>query len=234
MPTHNIARSEKTEMYLKAILLTQTDSPPPTVSKIADFLGVSLPSVSEMLKRLEQNGLVQPGGEGIALTPAGETTARRVVRRMRLAERFLADILDYPLSRVYDDACKLEHVMSDEMEERLTALLGDPKTCPHGYLIPGRAAADDGSPKYLQGARSLVELSAGDRAYVLTVPEQDSEFLAYLDRMGLVPGKEILVEEVAPFNGPLFLRLAGVQQILGREAAERIRVRPLQERGPEP
>src|SRR5690606_35949767 len=124
-------------MYLKAILLLGQESPPVTVTKIAEFMGVSPASASEMVKRMEQNALVDTSGsDGITLTGQGAMDARRLVRRMRLAERLLSDVLKLPLHRIYDEACKLEHAMSDEVEARLAEVLGDPDTCPHGFPIP--------------------------------------------------------------------------------------------------
>src|SRR5690554_2234797 len=124
MATHNIGRTEKAEMYLKAILLLGQESPPVTVTKVADFMGVSPASASEMIKRMEQNGLVDTSGDdGIQLTEQGAVDARRLVRRMRLAECLLRDILKLPLPVIYEEACKLEHAMSDRVEERLAEIL---------------------------------------------------------------------------------------------------------------
>src|SRR5690606_25097824 len=106
---HNIGKTEKAEMYLKAILLIGYENPPVTVTKIAEFLGVSPASVSEMMKRMEANDLVINTGTGIALTETGLQDARKLVRRMRLAERLLSDILGLPLDQVYEEACRLEH-----------------------------------------------------------------------------------------------------------------------------
>src|SRR5690606_27176891 len=101
-------------MYLKAILLLGQEAPPVTVTKVAEFMGVSPASASEMIKRMEQNRLVDTtGSDGITLTEQGAADARRLVRRMRLAERLLSDILHLPLPLIYDEACTLEHALSD-------------------------------------------------------------------------------------------------------------------------
>src|SRR5690606_20275530 len=176
MATHNIGKTEKAEMYLKAILLLGQESPPVTVTKVAEFMGVSPPSASEMLKRMEQNGLVDTSGDdGIQLTEQGALEARRLVRRMRLAERLLSDILRLPLPVIYDEACKLEHAMSDLVEAKLVEVLGDPETCPHGYPIPsleGRV----GCPLM----ETVETLEPGDEATVVSLPERNSSLLEYL------------------------------------------------------
>src|SRR5690606_9781186 len=128
---HDIGKTERSEMYLKAILMIAHENPPVTVTKVAEFLGVSPASVSEMMRRMEANALVAISSAGITLTPKGLKDARRLVRRMRLAERLLSDVLGMPLQDVYEEACRLEHVISDAVEERIAAVLGDPETCPH-------------------------------------------------------------------------------------------------------
>lgn len=223
MATHNIGKTEKAEMYLKAILLLGQESPPVTVTKVAEFMGVSPPSASEMLKRMEQNGLVDTSGDdGIQLTEQGALEARRLVRRMRLAERLLSDILRLPLPVIYDEACKLEHAMSDLVEAKLVEVLGDPETCPHGYPIPsleGRV----GCPLM----ETVETLEPGDEATVVSLPERNSSLLEYLVSEGIEPGVTIRLEEHAPFNGPIFLRVANERKALSREALAEVRVQRL-------
>lgn len=223
MATHNIGKTEKAEMYLKAILLLGQESPPVTVTKVAEFMGVSPPSASEMLKRMEQNGLVDTtGDDGIQLTEQGALEARRLVRRMRLAERLLSDILRLPLPVIYDEACKLEHAMSDLVEAKLVEVLGEPETCPHGYPIPsleGRV----GCPLM----ETVDTLEPGDEATVVSLPERNSSLLEYLVSEGIEPGVTIRLEEQAPFNGPLFIRVANERKALSREALAEVRVQRL-------
>jgi len=218
MTTHDIARTERVEMYLKAVLTVAQAAPPATVSKVAEFMGVSAPSASEMLRRLEQQGLVRGAGDGFTLTAAGREKATTVVRRLRLAERLLTDVLKLDLPKVYEEACKMEHVISDEVEARLAAILGHPATCPHGLPIPGEGDA-------IAPTRALGEVPAGTAATVASVPEEDPALVAYLVAQGLVPGAPVEVVEVAPFNGPLTLRVGGVSRAIGREVAARVRVR---------
>lgn len=221
--THNIGRTEKAEMYLKAILMIGQESPPVTVTKVAEFMGVSAASASEMLKRMEQNQLVDTSsGEGIMLTEQGATEARRLVRRMRLAERLLSDILHLPLPLIYDEACKLEHALSDVVEDRLVEVLGDPDTCPHGFPIPS-AEGRVGCPF----TETMDTLEPGDRVRVVTLPERDGFLLQYLTEQGIRPGVEVKVEEVAPFNGPMFLTIDNQRRALSREALSEVRIQRL-------
>jgi DtxR family Mn-dependent transcriptional regulator len=128
--------TESTEEYLEAVYKLSRESTA-TIGRLATALGVSAPSVSQMVGRLQQAGLVaRDVSGGVVLTPEGLAAAARLVRRHRLSERFLSDYLDLPWDQVHDEACKFEHVLSDEVEERLAAQLGNPRTCPHGHVIP--------------------------------------------------------------------------------------------------
>jgi len=220
LATHNIGKTEKAEMYLKAILLLGQENPPVTVTKVAEFMGVSAASASEMIKRMEQNELVDTSGsDGITLTERGAVEARRLVRRMRLAERLLSDVLKLPLHLIYDEACKLEHAMSDEVETRLAQALGDPDTCPHGFPIPsleGRVSCPL--------MESLDSLEPGDEARIVSLPERNRSLLEYLIGQGIKPGETVKVEELAPFNGPMFVRIADQRKALAREALSGVRV----------
>ncbi|HEY8495701.1 MAG TPA: metal-dependent transcriptional regulator [Limnochordales bacterium] len=220
--THNIGKTEKAEMYLKAILLIGHENPPVTVTKVAEFLGVSPASVSEMVKRMEANDLVINTGTRLMLTETGLQDARKLVRRMRLAERLLSDILGLPLDQVYEEACRLEHAISETVEERIAAVLGEPETCPHGHPIPLAAGRVD-----CPLAGSLAELQPGQSATVISLPERDAELLRYLEGLGIRPGVEVKVEDVAPYNGPLFLIINNERQAVSREALEQVRVMPL-------
>ncbi|MDQ7818972.1 MAG: metal-dependent transcriptional regulator [Armatimonadota bacterium] len=224
MTTHDISKTERVEMYLKAVYTVQQAAPPVTASKVAEFMGVATPSAWEMLRRLEHQGLVRGAGEdGFHLTPAGLERATKVVRRLRLAERLLTDVLRLDLPRVYDEACKMEHVISEEVEARLADVLGHPCTCPHGLPIPGESSEPPPS-------HTLLDAGPGTRGRVAAIPEEDSAMVAYLAGLGLVPGAAVDVEEIAPFNGPLTISVGGRRQAIGREVAARIRV-DLRERG---
>ena len=215
MTTHDIARIERMEMYLKGVLTVFETTPPATVSKVAEFMGVSAPSASEMLRRLKQQGYVRGADDGFALTPSGLAKATKVVRRLRLAERLLTDVLRLELPKVYDEACKMEHVISDEVEARLAAVLGHPPTCPHGLPIPGEGGA-------LPATHGLLEAPLGQRLRVASVPEEDAELLKYLSDQGLLPEREVVIDEIAPFNGPVTVTVDGAKRAIGREVASRV------------
>lgn len=220
MARHNIGRTEKSEMYLKAIMMVGQESPPATVTKIAEFLGVSPASVSEMVRRMEQNDLVKSGGDGVNLTDYGAQEARRLVRRMRLAECLLSDVLGMPLHALYEEACRLEHAISSEVEERIAKVLGEPETCPHGYPIPSDKGRVD-----CPLADTLTTLQVGDSAIVVSLPERDKDLLQYLTEFGIYPGVTVTVQEIAPFNGPIFVTVDGQRRAVAREAVESVRVR---------
>jgi len=215
-------RTQSVEEYLEALFKLQRGPDTVTVTRLAAELGVAPPSVSEMLRRLRADGLVtEPAeGRGIALTAAGETEGAILVRRHRLSERFLVDYLDMPWDAVHEEACKLEHVLSPEVEARLAEQLGNPRTCPHGHTIPG----EDGSLAH-DDLRPLSGLEPGDEAVIGCIAEEKSDLLRYLASLGLLPDTPVAVESVAPFNGPLLVRVGGSQYALGREVTDKIMVR---------
>jgi len=210
------------EEYLEAIFKLQRGPDPVTVTRLAAELGVSPPSVSEMLRRLRADGLVRKPrrDRGITLTGTGETEGATLVRRHRLSERFLVDYLDMPWDAVHDEACKLEHVLSPEVEARLAEQLGNPRTCPHGHTIPGAdGTLDDDELRPLSG------LEPGDEGVIGCIAEEKSDLLRYLASLGLLPDTPVAVESVAPFNGPLLVRVGSSQYALGREVTDKIMVR---------
>ncbi|MBW8004754.1 MAG: metal-dependent transcriptional regulator [candidate division NC10 bacterium] len=221
--THDIGLMEKTEMYLKAITVLQQSTPPVTTSKVADFLKISVPAASDMLKRLMQKGFVLTETDGgVGVTADGLQIALQVVRRLRVAERFLTDVLGLSLEKVYDEACKFEHVLSGEVEERLIQFLKDPLSCPHGHPIPdGRGRLPFDYP-----GTTLGELKEGTMATVFCVPEEDPELLLYLAELGLLPHVNLQVKRIAPYHGPIFLRIGDMEQAIGRDVAARIYVTP--------
>jgi DtxR family Mn-dependent transcriptional regulator len=215
-------RTQSAEEYLEAIFKLQRGSDPVTVKRLADELRVAPPSVSEMLRRLRAAGLVREpdAGAGICLTDEGLTEGAILVRRHRLSERFLVDCLEMPWDAVHEEACKFEHVLSPEVEARLAEHLGNPRTCPHGHAIP----AEDGSLTD-EDLRPLSGLAPGEGAVIGCITEESGEFLRYLSSLGLLPDTPISVESVAPFNGPLLVRVGGSQYALGREVTDKIMVR---------
>lgn len=221
MTVHDIAKTERMEMYLKAVYTVAQVAPPVTISKVADYMGVSAPSAYEMLKRLESQRLLRSGDAGgYRLTPSGLETATRVVRRLRLAERLLTDILRLDLPLVYAEACKLEHVISPEVEARLDKVLGYPATCPHGWPIPR-----DGAPAVPEAAPTLDRFDVWDRVVVVSIPEEDATVVDHLAAVGVLPGARVLVREVGPVDGPLTVQVDQQIRAIGREVARQVRVR---------
>ena len=212
--------SAKTEEYLEAIHKLEQAGGPVRPHKLAENLKVSPPAVAEMLRRLAQEGFVERTADmGILLTPAGEKAAIAIVRQHRLWERFLTDVLGLPWDKVHDEACRLEHIASPEVQEGLERLLANPDTCPHGQPIPTK----DGVYAQ-QNTRPLADLGAGERALIVKISEEEPEMLQYLATLGLIPRIQIKVEEVAPFSGPLLVKVGRAKYAIGRDIASRIQV----------
>jgi DtxR family transcriptional regulator, Mn-dependent transcriptional regulator len=184
---------------------------PVTTGELARRLGVSSPTVSAMVKRLEGEGLVvRAEGAGLQLTGDGERLALRVVRRHRLLETLLVRALGMTWDEVHVEADLLEHAVSDRLEERIDAVLGHPTRDPHGDPIPPRSGCHHeewGTP--LDSAR------AGARFRVERVSDRDSASLRYLGSLGVVPGAVLEVQEQAPFGGPRWVRVGGRRLALG-------------------
>ncbi|MFC6614680.1 metal-dependent transcriptional regulator [Halopenitus salinus] len=214
--------SDVMEDYLKAIYVLQTrDGPPVSTSDIAEEVEKTSPTVTDMLSKLADRGLVdREPYTGVELTPEGEAVALEVIRHHRLLEAYLAEHLDYDWSEVHDEADRLEHHISEEFERRVAAALDDPEVDPHGDPIPGAdlEPVDDDSV-------GLAKCSPGDRVTVTRVSDRDDEELAYLDEAGVTPGTEMEITDVAPF-GMITVRTPAGEQSLPEAVANSIRVRP--------
>jgi len=209
------------EDYLKAVWNLQQTEAPVATSRIAERLGLSAAAVTAMIKRLaEQKLLRHEPYYGVRLTAVGELAALRIIRRHRVLELFLAEVLGYEWDRVHDEAERLEHAASDELIERLARLLGEPERDPHGSAIPTREGEMDQS-RY----PALAELEPGDQTRVLEVEVQEAEQLRYLGSLDLYPGAEVEVTGKSPFEGPISLRVNGEPQVISHALAQRIRVR---------
>jgi DtxR family Mn-dependent transcriptional regulator len=188
-------------------------------TQIAESLSVSGPTVTATLRRLEAAGLVTRPAGGVELTERGRKEAVAVIRRHRIAERFLVDALGLPWEAAHEEACILEHAMSARVLEALERYLDNPEVCPHGHPIPsveGEVAVLSGVP--------LSGLAAGQTGVVLRVSEDDEELLAYLGSLGLFPGVPVRVVEVAPFDGPLLLSVGDARRPIAREVAALVTV----------
>jgi DtxR family Mn-dependent transcriptional regulator len=213
-------RTQAIEDYLKGIFRLQEQGGKVSTKSLAERLGVASASVTGMLKKLADLKLVvHEPYQGVRLTGAGRKIAVEVVRHHRLVERYLAEALGVPWDRVHDEAEKWEHVLSEELEERIDAALGYPATDPHGSPIPRR----DGTivqPECI----SLDRLETGRTAILAEVSDHDPALLRYLGELGLYPGVTLTLRETAPFDGPLTIEVGNDEHVLGREVARHIRV----------
>ncbi len=218
--------SERVEEYLEAIYKRQKIETPVSTSALAKDLNVSLPAVTDMLLRLENEGLIEyKANKGAVLTPHGNERAISVVRRHRLWERFLTDILGLKWDKVHHEACRLEHATSPETERRLASLLGDVDTCPHGYPIPdknGNIKDQDISP--------LSEFEPGQSACILTIAEEAPKLLRNIDRLGLRP-KTIVTVAKKDDDGSLELEVGGKRVWLKKETAALLLAKPVSMEG---
>lgn len=213
-------RSVAVEDYLKTIYGLSKDAEAAATSAIADRLGIAAGSVTGMLKRLTEHGLVEHVPYyGARLTVEGERTAVRLIRRHRLLELFLVRVLGYTWDRVHEEAERLEHAVSDELINRMASVLGEPQEDPHGAPIPPAEGefVDRTYP-------SLDALEVGSAGVLRRVHDEDSEALRYLADMDLVPGVTVEVLERAPFNGPLKVRVGTAEHFVGTELARSLQV----------
>ncbi|MGQ0743800.1 MAG: metal-dependent transcriptional regulator [Acidimicrobiales bacterium] len=205
------------EEYLEAIWELEEEGVAVIQARLVEHLEHSAPSVSEMVRRLRDEGYITVSGRALSLTEQGRTRAISVVRKHRLAERLLTDVIGLPWHKTHVEACRWEHVMSDEVEERLVTLLGNPTTCPHGNPIPGSGAPE-------RDLVALAESRPGDRVRLERVTEQvevDMPALIYLDENGFTPGANARVSSRGP-DGTLVLELAGGSIALGPALASQL------------
>jgi DtxR family Mn-dependent transcriptional regulator len=226
--------SRAAENYLLSLAILQEDGVSPHMSQLASYLrripieeevGTTLASVSGMVQRMAKEGLVEVSkSKEIMLTSEGHARARDVVRRHRLSERMLVDILDVPIERAESVAHQLEHAISSELLERIEHKLGFPETCPYGRPIyrEGDQVIRADTPGMLR----LSEAKTGIRYIILRVPDEDFPLLCYLVENDILPGREISIDDIAPYRGVVDIDHGGTHVSLGMEVAARVRVRP--------
>jgi DtxR family Mn-dependent transcriptional regulator len=199
------------EEYLETIQSLTEEGTTVIQARIAERLGRSAPSVSEMLERLSADGYIRRSGRTIALTDQGRELADSVIRKHRLAERLLVDIIGLPWHKAHLEAGRWEHVISDEVEARLVDLLGNPTTCPHGNPIPGAHGAAPAGTQV-----SLADVEPGSTVRVERITEEvelDMASLEFLDEHGLIPGRSARVTRRAS-DGTLTLEVGGAEVAL--------------------
>jgi len=200
--------SSAAEDYLKAIYLLGETAGGTTTTALAEEMGVSAASATNMIKKLADMRLVRHVRyHGVELTPAGERIALEVVRHHRLIELFLNETLGIPWDQVHVEAHRLEHVLSENLEDHIADFLGNPTEDPHGDPIPTKAGM-----VAAESQESLADLSPGARVTIRRVSDQDPEHLRYLYGLGLVPKASVDLIEQAPFEGPVRVRVEGGEE----------------------
>ncbi len=215
------AISASVEDYLKAIYeLERASGTAAATNELAERLGVAPASVTGMVRRLAEQGLIDyEKYRGMRLSPEGRTVALRTIRRHRILETFLARALDMPWDSVHAEAERLEHAASDAVIDRMAHWLGDPTVDPHGAPIPTREGTVDETR-----LASIADLAVGDGATVVRVSDRNGELLRYLAEIALVPGAELVLLARAPFDGPLTLRVGSHEQAIGPALARQVLV----------
>jgi DtxR family transcriptional regulator, Mn-dependent transcriptional regulator len=212
--------SQAVQDYLKTIYKLQGGGPVST-TEIARELKVSGASVTGMLKRLAGMGMVDYNSyKGVKLTNSGEKIALEIIRHHRLLELYLKEMLGFPLDKVHEEACRLEHYVSKDFVERITEILGNPEFDPHGHPIPSKNGELPETDE-----KSLVEVEAGKEVTISRLADNDSKMLAYFEELELMPLKKLMIIEKAPFNGPLTLKFGDQEKIIGNEVAKNIFVK---------
>jgi len=216
--------SEVISRYLEAIYYMWSEGEPTRSARLADWLGVSRPTVTVALRRMARDGMVRMNGrKEVELTAAGRRVAESIVRRHRIMERWLTDVLGLDWVAADEEAARLEHAVSEKVERRLYETLGRPRTCPHGNPIPGHSKA---SPK----ERRLATLQAGARAAISRVSEVAEReaplLLAYLDERRLTPGRKVDVVEVDGVGRTIRIRAGKREVTLSHDTAAKLWVLP--------
>jgi DtxR family Mn-dependent transcriptional regulator len=208
------------EDYLKTIYDLERDSGAAATNDIAQRLGIAPPSVSGMVKRLSDQGLLDyERYRGARLTGAGRVAALKTIRRHRIIEAYLVQALGYSWDRVHEEAERLEHAASDALIDRMAKAIGEPHTDPHGAPIPTR----EGIVRERKHQR-LSDLVSGARARIVRVSDEDAGLLRYLASLGLQLGAVLTFVERAPFDGPLSLRVGKRTVQVGAPLADRVMV----------
>lgn len=217
--------TETIENYLEAIYNMTDEGKRVIGARLADRLGVKPPTVSQTLKRMERDHLIKIDGTEITLTKHGTEVAEVGIRRHRVVERFMSDVLHIEWAVAHHEAEMLQHAMSDLIEQKMIEVLGSPKTCPHGNPIPGMQPT-----KLPPNALTLDTTLKGQQVEVIRITEEgerDPRLLDYLQKQGLIPGAKVTVEDVVTWNGVVTLLKDDQAIALGLKAARTIWVRPV-------
>lgn len=207
--------SEKVENYLKNIYKLQEKKKQVSTTLLSEALSVSPASVTEMIKKLSDAGIVtyEPY-RGVQLTPSGRKKALRIIRRHRLWELFLVEVLKYPWDEIDEEAERLEHITSGRLENRLDAFLGYPRRDPHGDVIP----TAEGTIKN-PGYAALAECNPGTTVILSRVSDESPEMLKYLSQLGISLKKKVSIKEKIPFDGSLRVVVDEKEQFISQKLA---------------
>jgi len=223
--------SMATENYLLSIFRLEEMEVRVTLTQLAEHLktlpedegmGTSLPSVGGMIRRMVREGLAQSApNKDVLLTPRGLKSAESIVRRHRLAERMVVDLLGLELQKAHIEAHRLEHAISPQLEDKIVERLENPTTCPFGHPIPGSGYA----PKI--ASVSLDEATPGQEMAVDRIPEDDQALLEYLVACNLIPNQSVVVKEAATSTGVITVECGGSEIVFSYDVASKIRVYPV-------
>ena len=212
-------RSPSIEDYLKAVYkLEENEGAPVSTGDLAQAMGVSSASASNMIKRLDElDFLTYEAYEGATLTNPGRTVALEVIRHHRLLELYLKDVMGFSWDEIHEEAEILEHHISERFEDRIEEMLGHPERDPHGHPIPARDGTVDTLP-----TRSLADLVEGNAASIDHIADEDGELLDLLEQRGLLPGATVEVVDTRPLDGLLVVAVDGAEQVIGRPVAQKV------------
>jgi DtxR family Mn-dependent transcriptional regulator len=209
--------SDIAEQYLKIIYNLTEDGGQAKTSEIAKAMGVAPASATEMVQKLSKQGYVSHERyHGTTLRPKGLKIARQVTRKHRLLERFLNDFCGIRGRSRHDQACKMEHVLTDEAERQLCRMMNRPSECPHGKQIP-KCERGIACEKCTNESVNLLDLREGDVATVSHLASTSKEELCRILAMGFVPGSEVRIEKKVPMGGPIIVSVKGTKIALARE-----------------
>lgn len=210
--------SQQVEDYLKSIYRLQEQGGKVSTSSLSGWLGVSAPSVTEMIKKLADEGiLTYTPYKGVELTSDGRRKALKILRRHRLWELFLVEVLKYPWHEIHEEADRLEHLTSEKLERRLDETLGFPHRDPHGDVIP----TSEGDIERVQ-YRSLADVEVGETVTVARVNDASAQVLQYASKLGIGIKKKIKIKERIEFDGSLRVTIARKERFVSARLAENI------------
>jgi len=211
-------QTQSKEDYIKSIYFLQKEDESVATSAIAKYLGIGDGSVTDMVKKLSGEGLINyEPYQGVTLTPSGNRLALKMIRRHRLWEMFLVQFLGYTWDEIHDEAEVLEHVTSDDLEERIDRALGYPKVDPHGDPIP-TATGDIIEITY----KNLSDCAEGEHGVVVRVKDESQEILKFMTKLGLCLNKNISVVQKIKFDGSVIIKIDGREIPLSEKLAHSI------------